>query len=274
MPANVTADEKTEYQVDTARERARTDRHYAGSFAKFGAGTLALSFLDGFTFDIGTCDLIGFDSRFVQLGNYAFRGLDGDFAANVLCTADGAELSIEAIPEPETARLFSWHRARPVHTHDRMEAADDIEVCDDVLDAASGQAKRDQTGRGVDTGLKDRWDIRLDEHPAWANARQQLNEAVLVGLRRYLRTSNSRMANRSIEQCCGRSCLNDGFDGGETGFLHQRRIVRPKTGPLLIASAAFTHTHRGNPPHAADKLIATSWILSQRAEVMFAEPAR
>ena len=205
LPANVTADEKTEYQVDTARERARTDRLYAGSFAKFGAGTLALSFLDGFTFDIGTCDLIGFDSRFVQLGNYACPGLDGDFAANVLCTADGAELSIEAIPEPETARLFSWHRARPVHTQDRMEAADDIEVCDDVLDAASGQAKRDQTGRGVDTGLKDRWDIRLDERPAWANARQQLNEAILVGLRRYLRTSNSRMANRSIEQCCGRS---------------------------------------------------------------------
>ena len=89
-----------------------------------------------------------------------------------------------------------------------MEAADDIEVCDDVLDAASGQAKRDQSGRDVDTGLKDRWDIRLDEHPAWANARQQLNEAVLVGLRRDLRTSttsNSRMANRSIEQCCGRS---------------------------------------------------------------------
>ena len=145
-----------------------------------------------------------------------------------------------------------------------MEAADDIEVCDDVLDAASGQAKCDQTGRGVDTGLKDRWDIRLDEHLAWANARQQLNEAVLVGLRRDLRTatSHSRMANRSIEQCCGRSCLNDGFDGGETGFLHQRRIVRPKTGPLLIASAAFTHTHRGNPPHAADKLIATSWSLS------------
>ena len=205
MPANVTADEKTEYQVDTVRERARADRLYAGSFAKFAAGTLALSFLDGFTFDIGTCDLIGFDSRFGQFSNYACHGLDSGFAANVLCTADGAELSIEAIPEPETARLFSWHRARPVQTHDRMEAADDIEVCDDVLDAASGQAKRDQTGRGVDTGLKDRWDIRLDEHPAWTNARQQLNEAVLVGLRRDLRTSNSRMANRSIEQSCGRS---------------------------------------------------------------------
>ena len=68
--------------------------------------------------------------------------------------------------------------------------------------------------------------------------------------------------------------LNDGFDGGETGFRHQRRIVRPKTGSLLIAPAASTDTHRGNPPRAADKLIATSWILSQRAEVMFAEPAR
>lgn len=63
--------------------------------------------------------------------------------------------------------------------------------------------------------------------------------------------------------------LNDGFDEGETEFLYQRRKVRPKTGSLLIAPTAFTHTHRGNRPLGADKYIATSWILFQRAEALF-----
>jgi hypothetical protein len=63
--------------------------------------------------------------------------------------------------------------------------------------------------------------------------------------------------------------LNDGFDDGETEFLHQRRKVVPKAGSLLIAPAAFTHTHRGNRPRGGDKVIATSWILFQRAETLF-----
>ena len=70
------------------------------------AGTLALSFLDGFTFGIGTYDLIGFGSRFGQFSDYAFHGLDGGFTANVLYTADGVEPSIAAIPEPETYALM------------------------------------------------------------------------------------------------------------------------------------------------------------------------
>ena len=63
--------------------------------------------------------------------------------------------------------------------------------------------------------------------------------------------------------------LNDGFDEGETEFLFQQRKVRPATGDLLIAPAAFTHTHRGNRPQGGDKFIATSWILFQRAEALF-----
>ena len=60
--------------------------------------------------------------------------------------------------------------------------------------------------------------------------------------------------------------LNDGFGEGETEFLHQRRKIAPRTGSLLIAPTAFTHTHRGNMPKGGDKYIATSWILFQRAE--------
>ena len=68
--------------------------------------------------------------------------------------------------------------------------------------------------------------------------------------------------------------LNDSFDAGETEFLYQGRKIAPKTGSLLIAPAAFTHTHRGNRPEGGDKYIATSWILFQRAEQIFGMPPK
>ncbi len=64
--------------------------------------------------------------------------------------------------------------------------------------------------------------------------------------------------------------LNEDFGDGETEFFHQDRKIKPKTGALLIAPTAFTHTHRGNKPRDGDKYIATSWVLFQRAEAMFA----
>jgi len=66
--------------------------------------------------------------------------------------------------------------------------------------------------------------------------------------------------------------LNDDFADGETEFLYQQRKIAPRTGSLLIAPAAFTHTHRGNRPHGGDKFIATSWVLFQRAERLFGPP--
>jgi hypothetical protein len=63
--------------------------------------------------------------------------------------------------------------------------------------------------------------------------------------------------------------LNDAFDEGETEFLYQARKIKPKTGSLLIAPTAFTHTHRGNKPVGGDKYIATSWLLFQRAEQLY-----
>lgn len=65
--------------------------------------------------------------------------------------------------------------------------------------------------------------------------------------------------------------LNDGFEEGETEFLFQQRKIAPRTGSLLIAPTAFTHTHRGNRPQKGDKFIATSWILFQPAEKLYAE---
>lgn len=66
--------------------------------------------------------------------------------------------------------------------------------------------------------------------------------------------------------------LNDGFAAGETEFVHQQRAIVPSSGSLLIAPAAFTHTHRGNRPVGGDKYIATSWVLFQRAEKLFPGP--
>jgi hypothetical protein len=79
-----------------------------------------------------------------------------------------------------------------------MNGPDFIEVYDDALDAAtcralidrfnaSGLATRGRSGGGVDLKLKDSWDIGLDEHPEWSDARQRLNDAVFGGLKRYLR---------------------------------------------------------------------------------------
>jgi hypothetical protein len=65
--------------------------------------------------------------------------------------------------------------------------------------------------------------------------------------------------------------LNDAFSEGETEFLHQRRKIVPQTGALLIAPAGFTHTHRGNMPRGGNKYIATSWVLFQTAEKIYAK---
>ena len=63
--------------------------------------------------------------------------------------------------------------------------------------------------------------------------------------------------------------LNDVEDGGETEFLYQGRKVEARKGRLIIAPAGFTHTHKGHVSRSGDKYIATSWILYQRAEVLF-----
>jgi hypothetical protein len=63
--------------------------------------------------------------------------------------------------------------------------------------------------------------------------------------------------------------LNEEFEQGETEFLFQQRKARPRTGSLLIAPTAFTHTHRGNRPVGGDKFIATSWILFQSAQALY-----
>lgn len=68
--------------------------------------------------------------------------------------------------------------------------------------------------------------------------------------------------------------LNDVAEGGETEFYYQNRKIAPQAGRLVIAPAGFTHTHKGHVARSGDKYIATSWILYQRAETLYAAPAK
>lgn len=54
--------------------------------------------------------------------------------------------------------------------------------------------------------------------------------------------------------------LNDVEEGGETEFIYQHFRVKPKQGTMMIWPAAYTHTHRGNPPLQGEKYIVTGWI--------------
>ncbi len=54
--------------------------------------------------------------------------------------------------------------------------------------------------------------------------------------------------------------LNDVNEGGETEFLYIGKRVSAAQGRLVIFPAAYTHTHRGNPPLSGEKYILTGWI--------------
>ncbi len=64
--------------------------------------------------------------------------------------------------------------------------------------------------------------------------------------------------------------LNDVEEGGETEFYYQQRKIKPKKGSMVIAPAGFTHTHKGHIPVSGDKFIATSWIMWNPADRLYA----
>jgi hypothetical protein len=230
---------------------------------------------------------------------------------------------------------------------------DFIEVYDGALDAAtcsklierfhaSDRIARGAMGGGVDTSMKDSWDLTITGDAKWKDAEGALNLAMLRGLLAYLRkypyTILGPVWLRMLDPKTGANTLldpaslaalddtrlqalamkafrpgninlqryladeggyprwhcevypearnpdtlsrtllwtiylNDAFDEGETEFYHQQRKIRPKTGSLLLAPAVFTHTHRGNMPKRGDKYIATSWVLFQPGETLYAAP--
>lgn len=233
-----------------------------------------------------------------------------------------------------------------------METLDFIEVyenalaphlCAEILGhfEASDKLRRGATTGGVNTALKDSWDLDVSANPEWKQIEDHFNAVMLKGLVAYVRkypylalapTALYRQAPGGERRMLGAEdirtmsdqelqrllvqlfrpgginlqryfadeggypywhsetspkiggddnlhrvllwtiYLNDGFEEGETEFFHQQRKITPKTGSLLIAPAYFTHTHRGNRPRGGNKYIATSWILFQRAEQLYADP--
>ena len=57
--------------------------------------------------------------------------------------------------------------------------------------------------------------------------------------------------------------LNTIEEGCETEFLYINKRIKAEQGRLIIFPAAFTHTHRGNPPIGKDKYIVSTWAVSQ-----------
>jgi hypothetical protein len=234
-----------------------------------------------------------------------------------------------------------------------MENPDVHEVYDGAVEAsacavliarfeASGQLSRGATGSGVNTALKDSWDLCISMHQDWQQAEGVLNRAMLRGLMTYIRKhaflaiapmqlsrqdpatgkllpldaeAVTTMPDAELQALVMKVFrpgkiniqryfadqggypywhseifpkqdgedtlhrvllwtiyLNDAFEDGETEFLYQRRRIVPRTGSLLIAPAGFTHTHRGNRPKGGNKYIATSWVLFERAERLYAAP--
>lgn len=224
------------------------------------------------------------------------------------------------------------------------EGALDPQACAELIAAfeASDKLSRGKTSGGVNTRLKDSWDLHVSSHAEWKNAENLLNGVMLKGLMAYLRKythlalaptalyrqspGSSEMRMLGVDDLLAMHddelkqlviklfrpgginlqryfageggypywhseispkietddnlhrvllwtiYLNDGFDEGETEFLFQQRKIVPKTGSLLFAPAGFTHTHRGNMPQRGHKYIATSWVLFQRAEQLYARP--
>jgi hypothetical protein len=73
----------------------------------------------------------------------------------------------------------------------------------------------------------------------------------------HAETTNRETGNRILVWT---AYMNDDFEAGETEFLYQQYRYKPQKGDCIIFPAAYTHTHRGNPPIGGDKYIITGWV--------------
>ena len=68
-------------------------------------GLLTVSFLDGFL-GLGVYDLIDFGSFEGAFSSFAFEGLSSSYTASLIFGANGVDLNVAAIPEPETYAML------------------------------------------------------------------------------------------------------------------------------------------------------------------------
>ena len=73
----------------------------------------------------------------------------------------------------------------------------------------------------------------------------------------HFETMNLEMSHRILVWTIYLNTMPEGE--GETEFIYYHKRIRPSKGDVIIFPAAFTHTHRGNPPLTMEKYIATGW---------------
>ena len=102
----------------------------------------------------------------------------------------------------------------------------------------------------------------LSRHPEWTSANTLLQKTSPSEGYHEWHCENMGWVNNS-RAIAWMIYLNDVEEGGETEFLYINKRVKAKQGSLVIFPAAFTHTHRGNPPIGQEKYILTTWLISQ-----------
>jgi hypothetical protein len=98
--------------------------------------------------------------------------------------------------------------------------------------------------------------LEHDELHVWGNKIQRTQVGGGYHIWHY-ESSGRAYCNRALAYIL---YLNDVDEGGETEFLYQHKRIKPEKGTLILFPAAFTHTHRGNPPLSNTKYIATGWV--------------
>ena len=72
---------------------------------------------------------------------------------------------------------------------------------------------------------------------------------------------NKSRTEKSLRYWVVMCYLNDVKNGGETEFLYQGRLIKPKKGTIVVFPPYYTHLHKGHPPKSNSKYILTSWLL-------------
>jgi hypothetical protein len=88
-----------------------------------------------------------------------------------------------------------------------------------------------------------------------------------ISLKRYYpgQAYHELHCERSTIKTCARILvwmlyLNDVHDGGETLFYHQKKLIKPKQGKLVIWPSEWTHAHKGLTSSSETKYIISSWL--------------
>jgi len=92
-------------------------------------------------------------------------------------------------------------------------------------------------------------------HHIWGNKVQKTNVGQGYHIWHY-ESSSRASCHRLLSHII---YLNDVEEGGETELLYFSKRFKPKKGTMILFPAAFTHTHRGNPPISNEKYIITGW---------------